>query len=89
MVAVLPERGAIDEASLRVSQGPPDPSGSWIVRGVPPGEYRIFLLDVSNWQWLYRPDLLRDKYRELAPLVTVVEGESKKLVVPPMKIPVE
>jgi hypothetical protein len=89
MVAVLPERGAVDEVSQRVSEGPPDSSGNWIVRGLPPGEYRIFLLDVSNWHWLYRPELLRDKFRELTPLVTVAEGESKKIVVPPMKIPVE
>jgi hypothetical protein len=89
MVAVLPERGTVDETSLRASQDRPDPSGSWVVRGLPPGEYRVFLLDVSNWHWLYRPDLLRDQYRELAPLVTAAEGESKKIVVPPMKIPVE
>ena len=89
MVAVLPEHGTIDETSVHGGQGPPDPSGSWLVQGLPPGEYRIFLLDVSNWQWLYRPDVLRDKYRELAPLVTVAEGESKKVIVSPMKIPVE
>ncbi len=89
MVAVLPERGIVDETSVHSSQSPPDPSGSWLVHGLPPGEYRIFLLDVSNWQWLYRPDVLRDKYRELAPLVTVAEGESRKIVVPPMRIPVE
>ena len=72
-----------------VSQGPPGPSSSWVVRGLSPGEYRVFLLDVSNWQWLYRPDTLRDQYRELAPLVKVAKGGTKKLVLPPMKIPVE
>jgi hypothetical protein len=89
MVAVLPERGIVDETSVHSSQSPPDPSGSWLVQGLPPGEYRIFLLDASNWQWLYRPDVLRDKYRELAPLVTVAEGESKRIAVPPTRIPVE
>jgi hypothetical protein len=89
MAAVLPERGALDETSIHVSEGPPSPSSSWVVPGLPPGEYRVFLLDVSNWQWLYRPDTLREKYRELAPLVKVAEGETKKVLLPPMKIPVE
>jgi hypothetical protein len=33
-----------------------------------------------------RPDLLLDKYRKLAPLISVAEGEQKKLVIPVLKI---
>ena len=89
MVAVLPESGELDETSIHSSERTPDQPGNWVVHGLPPGKYRIFLLDVSNWHWLFRPGLLRDKYREFAPLVTMAEGESRKMVVPPMRIPVE
>ena len=82
MVAVLPERWAVDKTSVRGSESPPDPSESWLVHGLPPGEYRIFLFDVSNSQWLYRPDLLLDRYRELAPLSRWCKASLKRSLSP-------
>jgi hypothetical protein len=59
------------------------------VHAVPPGSYRVFTLDASNWPLLMRPDLLLEKYRNQAPLITVSEGEEKALVIQPLHINLE
>lgn len=88
MFVLLPETGGVDVDSLLTPKGR-DSSGRVVVHGVPPGEYRAFALDVSNWALVFDPGSLLAKYRNLAPLVTIAEGEHKKLIVPPTKIPVE
>jgi hypothetical protein len=89
MFALLPESGVLDAESMFAAGRGTDPSGKFVLHGVPPGEYRVFSLDASNLALLFRPDMLLEKYRNLAPLVTVAEGERKKIVVLPTKIPVE
>ena len=88
MFLLLPENGAVDVESMLRSEGR-DSSGRVTIHGVPPGEYRAFALGVSNLALLFDPGSLLAKYRNLAPLVTITEGEHKKIVVPPTKIPVE
>jgi hypothetical protein len=87
-VALLPESGSVDVDSMFASERG-DPSGKFIFHGVPPGDYRIFTLDASNWALLLQPDVLLRKYRKLAPLVTISEGEDKTIAGQPTKIPVE
>ena len=87
--ALLPERGIVDVNSTLVVERAAEPSGRFILHGVPPGDYRVFALDLSNWALLFDPGTLLEKYRQLAPLVTVAEGERKKIVVPPTRIPPE
>jgi len=86
--ALLPDSGIVDVNSMLASDRG-DPSKKFILHGVPPGDYRVFALDVSNWALLFDPGSLLAKYRNLAPLVTVAEGEHKKIAVPLTKIPVE
>jgi hypothetical protein len=56
-------------------------SGKFLVRAVPPGAYRVFTFDASNWALLMRPDVLLEKFRKLAPLIDVAEGERKEVVI--------
>lgn len=86
--ALLPESGIVDVNSMLASDRG-DPSKKFILHAVPPGEYRVFALDVSNWALLFDPGTLLKMYRDLAPLMTVAQGEHKKIVVPLTKIPVE
>ena len=86
--ALLPENGVVDVNSMFASERA-DPSGKFILHGVPPGDYRAFALDFSNWALLFDPGTLLEKYRRLAPLVTVIAGEHKNIVVQLTKIPVE
>lgn len=88
MFALLPESGIMDVDSLLAAERA-DPAGKFLIHGVPPGDYRVFALDASNWPLLFDPVTLLGKYRNLAPLVTVAEGENKKIVVSPTKIPAE
>jgi hypothetical protein len=88
MLALLPESGIVDVDSMFASERD-DPAGKFVLHGVPPGEYRVFALDVSNWALLLDPGTLLEKYRKLASLVTVAEGEHKTIAVSPTKIPVE
>jgi hypothetical protein len=89
MFALLPETGVVDVESMLIFERGADPSGKLIRRGVPPGDYRVFSLDASNWALLFDPETLLNKYRNLAPLVKIVEGERKRITVRPTKIPVE
>jgi hypothetical protein len=84
MVALLPETGATPDVES-ILQAQADDSGKFIVRAVPPGSYRVFSLDASSWPLLMRPDLLLEKYRSQAPLITVAEGEEKALVIQPLQ----
>ena len=85
--ALLPESGVVDYDSLLAAERGADPTGKFVLHGVPPGDYRVFALDASNWALLFQPKMLLEKYRSLAPLVTVAEGEHKSIVVSPTKIP--
>jgi hypothetical protein len=86
MVALLPESGIVDTDSMFVQRSEP---GGFIIHGVPPGDYRVFALDPSNWALLFDPAGLLQKYRDLAPLVRIAEGEHRKMIAPPTKISVE
>jgi hypothetical protein len=84
-ITLLPESGEVpDVESILAAE--PDGSGSFAVRAVPPGSYRVFTLDASNFTLLMRPDILLEKYRNLAPLITVAEGQQKRIVIPVVKI---
>jgi hypothetical protein len=85
VVALLPEAGPVPDVES-ILHAEPDASGKFTVRAVPPGSYRVFTLDASNWTLLMQPDVLLEKYRRLAPLISVAEGERKKLVIPVLRI---
>ncbi len=85
-LALLPESGEVlDPESIPTAQA--DGSGQFILKALPPGSYRVFTLSASNWPLLFSPGVLLEKYRNLAPLITLAEGEQKKLVIPVVKIP--
>jgi hypothetical protein len=84
-VTLLPESGRVPDVES-VLQAKPDGSGKFIARSVPPGSYRVFTLDASNWALLYRPDALLEKYRTAAPLINIAAGETKSIIVPVSKI---
>jgi hypothetical protein len=85
MVTLLPESGAIPDAESAL-HSEPNASGKFILPAVPPGSYRVFALDASNWVLAMRPDILLEKHRAGAPLINVSEGERKALVVPLSKL---
>jgi hypothetical protein len=82
---LLPESGGVPDIESLL-HGEADRSGTFTIRAIPPDSYRVFTLDASNWALLMRPDVLLEKYRKLAPLISVVEGERKALVLPSVKI---
>lgn len=88
MVVLLPEAGEIPDVESMIS-AQPDDSGRFILRGVPPGSYRVFTLDASNWVLAMRPDLLFEKHRNQAALITLQEGEEKSIAIPLQHINVE
>ncbi len=86
MVALLPDRGPIpDPESLQGAQR--DEQGRFILASVPPGSYRVFALNASNWVLLMNPAELMEKYRSLAPLIEVLEGDRRTVAVTAAKIP--
>jgi hypothetical protein len=84
-VLLLPEKGPLPdvESSLHAE---PSESGPLVVHGVPPGSYRVFALDMANWTLIMGPNILMDKYGKQAPLVSIVEGERKTIVVSMTKV---
>lgn len=84
-IALLPEDGGVPGVES-VLAARPDASGSFTARAVPPGSYRVFTLNATNFMLLMRPDTLLEKYRNLAPLISVTEGEQKRIVIPVLKI---
>jgi Carboxypeptidase regulatory-like domain len=64
----------------------PDQSGKLVAYGVPPGSYRVFALDATNFAYAFDPKTLMEKYGKSALLVNVAEGEHKSIVVPFTKI---
>ncbi len=85
MVALLPDRGPIpDLESLPVAQR--DEEGRFTLPSVPPGSYRVFTLDPSNWVLLLNPAELLEKYRTLAPLIEVSEGDRQTVAIAATKI---
>lgn len=88
VVALLPEHGEIPEVESTLN-AKPNEAGRFVLQAVPPGSYRVFTLDASNWALLMRPDILMEKHRAAATLISVAEGESKAFVVSPSKIPLE
>jgi hypothetical protein len=85
IVTLLPETGAAPDVESAL-HAEPNASGKFILAAVPPGSYRVFALDASNWALAMRPDTLLEKYRAVAPLINVSEGERKTFVVPLTKI---
>ena len=84
-LVLLPEHRPLpDVESILHAQA--QPSGKFTMHAVPPGSYRIFTLDASNWEVLFRPDILLEKNRQSAPLIDVAEGENKNITVPPTTI---
>jgi hypothetical protein len=84
-VTLLPETGEVPDVES-ILHAEADVSGKFVVRGVPPGSYRVFTLDASNWALIFRPDALLEKYRSSAPLIKIAPGEAKTIVVPVSKI---
>jgi hypothetical protein len=84
-VMLLPENGHTPDLESMV-HAEPDQSAKLIAYGVPPGSYRVFALDVTNYALLFDPKTLLEKYGKEAPLVSVAEGEHKSIVVPLTKI---
>jgi len=85
MVLLLPENGPIPDAeSLLLLQS--DQSGKMIAHGVPPGSYRVFGLDATNWLIATNAKQFMEKYEKSAPLIVVAAGEHKSIVVTPTKI---
>jgi hypothetical protein len=62
----------------------PSGDGLFVARGLAPNTYRVLTFDASNWALMLSPDLL-DKYRQTAPSVTVVQGETRNITVPTTK----
>jgi hypothetical protein len=87
-VVLLPEGGAVPnvEAALHAQA---DASGTFTVRQIPPGEYRVFTLDASNWVLMMNPAALLEKYRKTAPLISVAAGERKAMSLPFVRIKLE
>jgi Carboxypeptidase regulatory-like domain len=79
-VMLLPEDGPAPDPESMV-HAEPDQSGKLVAHGVPPGSYRVFALDATNFVFLFNPKMLMEKYGKSAPLVTVGEGEHKSIVV--------
>jgi hypothetical protein len=53
---------------------------------VPPGNYRVFALDLASWAMIMRPDLLMSQYKNSAPAISLAEHESKTISAPLMRI---
>jgi hypothetical protein len=81
IVMLLPESDAAPDVESAL-HAEPNASGKFILAAVPPGFYRVFALDASNWALAMRPDTLLEKYRAAVPLIEVSEGERKAIVVP-------
>jgi hypothetical protein len=82
-VFLLPEHGVIpDVESIPGAMARGD--GLFVARGLAPNTYRVLTFDASSWALMMSPDLL-GKYRDTAPSVTVVEGETRNMSVPMTK----
>lgn len=66
-----------------------DGSGHFAIESVPPGDYRVFMLDGASYLLAMRPDVLREKYKALVPLIRVAADERKDLSLPVVKLPAE
>ena len=84
-VMLLPEDGPVPDPESMV-HAELDQSGKLVAYGVPPGSYRLFALDATNFALIFDPKTVMEKYGKAAPLVTVAEGEHKSIVVPLTKI---
>lgn len=88
-VVILPETGPLPDVES-LPQAVPDPAtGVYVARGVPPGSYRVFSLDYANFPVVFRPDLLIERHRNLAPLVQIGAGEHKSISTSKIEIPQE
>ncbi len=85
-LALLPENGDVPDVESIPQAHEPDGAGRFTFRSVPPGSYRVFTLDASNWVLIMRPDLLLEKYRKSVPLITVADGEQKSITIPLVKL---
>lgn len=85
-VAMVPESGEFLGPAEFMPHAQTDGSGVFTMPGVPPGSYRVFTFDMTNWPMLMRPQILLAKHRNEAPLVSIAEGEQKTVVIPAQKI---
>jgi hypothetical protein len=87
-VVLLPESGPNPNVES-ILHAQADASGTFTVGQIPPGEYRVFTLDASNWVLMMNPAALLEKYRKTAPLIRVAAGERKAMSLPFVRITVE
>ena len=85
MVALLLGSGVSSDTES-IPGTPADGSGKFMVRSVAPRSYRVFTLDASSYLLLMWPAIVPEKYRALAPLIQMAEGERKDLTLPVSKI---
>ncbi len=84
-VALLREDGeGLDPESIPAATN--NGTGKFTMPSVPPGTYRVFVLDASSYLLIMRPDKLMQDYRNAAPIIKVAEGERRELTVPVLKI---
>lgn len=84
-VGLIPDTGPLPQVD-ELPRVEPDQTGVFKARAVPPGSYRVFALDASNWGLLFDPGGLREKHRLAAQLVTLSEGEQKSITISPTKV---
>ncbi len=82
-VVLLPEEGPPPPPDLTIrAQRPTGADGAYVISSIPPGRYRVFVLNASNWPMLFDTESLLSKYRDKAPLIDLKDGEHKTLTVP-------
>ena len=85
LVALLKDSGVLPRPeSNPIAQT--DGSGLFTIQSVPPGDYRVFMLDAASYVLVMGPDILRDQYKALVPLIHVGADERKDLSLPVVKL---
>ncbi len=88
-VTLLPDDGSPLPPADQSLVAEADGTGRFVIRGVPPGTYRVVALGPSNYVLIMNPAMLMDKLRSTAPQLTVAEGERKSITVKPSSAPVK
>jgi hypothetical protein len=86
-VVLLPEAGPVPDLESLLQALPDPATGAYVAHGVPPGSYRVFSLDYANWPLAFRPDLLMERHRNLAPLVQIGVGDHQSISASKIEIP--
>ena len=87
-VLLLPQNGPVPDVETAIV-AKPQQTGGLIAHSVPPGSYRVFALDATNWALAFDPKALMEKYGKTVPLIEIGEGEHKVLPLPLTKIKLE